>query len=48
MERPVHDDHANYQVGQGGQQSHVDKVQSISVLGEIDAQEHDADVEAHG
>ena len=47
-ERPIHDNHANYQVGQSGQQSNVDKVQSIAVLGNVDAQKHHADEEAHG
>lgn len=47
-ERPIYDNHANYQVGQGGQQSYVDKVQSITVLGNVDAQKHHADEEAHG
>ena len=47
-ERPLNDNHANYQVGQGGQQGYVDKVQSIAVLGNVDAQKHHADEEAHG
>jgi len=46
--RPTGDDHANDDADCGGNQRYVQKVQSVSVLGNVDVQENDADVEAYG
>ena len=46
--RPTGDDHSNDDADCGGNQRYVQKVQSVSVLGNVEVQENDADVEAYG
>ena len=45
---PLCDDHSNGDADCGGNQRYVQKVQFVSVLGNVDVQKHDADVEAYG
>jgi len=46
--RPTGDDHTDDDADCGGNQRYVQKVQSVSVLGNVEVQENDADVEAYG
>jgi len=46
--RPTGNDHSDDNADCGGNQRYVQKVQSVSVLGDVDVQENDADVETYG
>ena len=45
---PKCDDHSNDDADCGGNQRYVQKVQFVSVLGNVEIQENDADIEAYG
>ena len=48
ISRPTGNDHSDDDADCSGNQRYVQKVQSVSVLGNVDVQENDADVEAYG
>ena len=45
---PKCDDHSDNDNDDGGNQRYVQKIQTAAVLGYVDVQKHDADVEAYG